>query len=83
MDKVATASLQIITLISLLMIGQRFELGDVYLASLIVVAALFIYQQYLIKDRAPERCLAAFLNNNWVGMIIFLGIVGDYAAQSL
>ncbi|MFL0800261.1 MAG: 4-hydroxybenzoate octaprenyltransferase [Agarilytica sp.] len=83
MDKVATGSLQIITLISLFMIKQRFELGDVYLASLIVVAALFAYQQYLIKDREPQRCLAAFLNNNWVGMIIFLGIIGDYAAQSL
>ncbi len=83
MDKVATGSLQIITLISLLMIKQRFALGDVYLASLIVVAALFTYQQYLIKDRDPQRCLAAFLNNNWVGMIIFMGIVGDYVAQSL
>ncbi len=83
MDKVATGSLQIITLISLLMIKQRFELGDVYLASLIVVAALFSYQQYLIKDREPQRCLAAFLNNNWVGMVIFIGIVGDYATQSL
>ncbi len=83
MDKVATGSLQIMTLISLVMIKQRFELGDVYLASLIVVAALFVYQQYLIKDRDPQRCLAAFLNNNWVGMVIFLGILGDYAAQSL
>lgn len=79
MDRVATGSLQVITIISLMMIGQRFELGDVYFASIIVAAALFAYQQYLIKDRDPARCLQAFLNNNWVGMVIFVGIVGDYA----
>lgn len=81
MDKVATGSLQVITLFSLIIIGQRFELGDVYFASLIVVAALFAYQQYLIKDRDPKLCLKAFLNNNWVGMTVFIGIVGDYLTQ--
>lgn len=79
MDRVATGSLQVITIISFMMIGQRFELGDVYFASIIVAAALFAYQQYLIKDRDPKRCMQAFLNNNWVGMVIFVGIVGDYA----
>ncbi len=83
MDIMATASLQILTLLALLMFRQKFELGDVYLASLIVVAGLFAYQQYLIKDRKPDRCFSAFLNNNWVGMAVFLGIAGDFAVKTL
>lgn len=83
MDIMATASLQILTLIALFMFRQRFELGDVYLASLIVVAALFAYQQFLIKDREPKKCFEAFLNNNWVGMTVFIGIAGDFAVKSL
>lgn len=83
MDKVATATLQVITLVALIMVGQRFSLGDVYNASLMVVAALFVYQQYLIRDREPRRCFEAFLNNNWVGMVVFLGIALDYSARAL
>ncbi|MFL0811325.1 MAG: 4-hydroxybenzoate octaprenyltransferase [Agarilytica sp.] len=83
MDRVATASLQAITLVSLFIIGSRFELGDVYYSSLIIAAALFAYQQYLIKDRVPANCFAAFINNNWVGMVIFLGIVADFALRDI
>ncbi len=83
MDKLATASLQVTTLVALMMIGQRFAMGDVYYASLIVVAALFAYQQYLIKEREPRRCFEAFLNNNWVGMAVFLGILLDYSSRAL
>lgn len=83
MDKLATASLQVTTLVALMMIGQRFAMGDVYYASLIVVAALFAYQQYLIKEREPRRCFEAFLNNNWVGMAVFLGILLDYSTRAL
>ncbi len=28
---------------------------------------LFAYQQWLIKDRIPQKCFEAFRNNNWVG----------------
>ncbi len=80
-DKVITAGLQLITLLALYTMGRRFELGDVYLASLMIVAALFAYQQYLIRHRRPQQCFSAFLNNNWVGMAVFLGIAGDYASR--
>lgn len=83
MDRIITGTLQVMTLVSLLLIKSRFELGDVYLASLIVVATLFAYQQYLISARDPQRCFQAFLHNNWVGMAVFVGIAGDYAAKHL
>ena len=33
------------------------------------------YQQTLTKTRDRDRCLRAFLNNNWFGGVVFLGIV--------
>lgn len=83
MDRVATGSLQAIALAALFMIGSRFELGDIYYSSLLIAGALFAYQQYLIKDRQPAKCFEAFLNNNWVGMVVFIGIVADFALRDL
>lgn len=77
-DKVMTTCLQVMTLIALLMVGQRFELGLFYYLGLAGAAGLFVYQQKLIKDREPKPCFRAFLNNNWVGLVVFLGIVADF-----
>jgi len=82
-DRIMIGALQVMVLIALFMVGQRFHLGDVYLASLVIVLALFCYQQYLIRSRQREACFKAFLNNNWVGIAVFVGIAGDYAAKSL
>ncbi|WP_086929544.1 4-hydroxybenzoate octaprenyltransferase [Agarilytica rhodophyticola] len=82
-DLIVTKALQVITLIALYMMGSRFELGIVYKLSLLAVAALFVYQQYLIRERKPQLCFKAFLNNNWVGMAVFVGIAGDYATKTL
>ena len=76
-DRVITATLQIMTLIALLMVGDRFELGQCYYAGLILAAGLFAYQQFLIRHRQRQACFQAFLNNNWVGLVIFLGIAAD------
>lgn len=83
MDRAMTTSLQLLVLTTLFMMKARFGLGNVYLASVFVVAGLFAYQQYLIKERLPKRCFRAFLHNNWVGMAIFVGIAGDYALRSV
>lgn len=77
-DRVITGSLQVIVLITLMMVGQRFELGSFYSLSLVVVAGLFAYQQYLIRLREKAACFKAFLNNNWVGCAVFVGIAVDY-----
>lgn len=82
MDRLMTATLQILTLITLVFVGKRFELGWFYYLSLVVAAGFFVYQQYLIQDRVRERCFAAFLNSNWVGMVIFIGIAGHYAISA-
>jgi 4-hydroxybenzoate polyprenyltransferase len=76
-DKFIVACLQFMTIFALGLVGQRFELGAIYKLSLLVAAALFIYQQYLIAERDPASCIKAFLNNNYVGAAIFVGIAAD------
>jgi len=61
-----------------MMIGQRAELGSLYFSSVFIALLLSVYQQYLIKDRVPAKCMEAFLNNNWLGLAVFVGIVADY-----
>ena len=38
-------------------------------------AALFAHQQWITRDRSREACFRAFLLNNWVGLVLFLGLV--------
>jgi 4-hydroxybenzoate polyprenyltransferase len=50
-----------------------------YYIGVLGAGLLSIYQQYVAKDKQPAHCLLAFLNNNWVGGVIFLGVVFHYA----
>lgn len=75
MDTTIIALLQILFLVLMVIVGLMFHLRSIYYISLIVAGLLFIYQQWLIKNREREYCFLAFQNNNWVGLLIFLGIM--------
>lgn len=77
-DRVITATLQAMTVYALILVGSRFELGGFYYAGVTLAAALFVYQQYLIRFRVRNDCFKAFMNNNWVGAAVFIGIVLNY-----
>lgn len=55
--------------------GIIFQLHAVYYLALMLAAILFFRQLKLIRTYDPALCFQAFLQNNWIGMIIFLGIV--------
>lgn len=78
-DRLMTGILQAMTIYALVLVGNRFELGTFYYLGLAAAAGLFIYQQWLIRFRARAACFQAFLNNNWVGVAVFAGIVMDYS----
>ena len=58
-------------------IGYWHRLSVFYYGGLVVAAALVAYQYHLISGRDRERCFRAFLNNNWVGMAVFGGLLLD------
>lgn len=77
-DRHIMAVLQLIMLALLVIVGQLQQLGWPYYGGLVVAAGLAGYQQKLIFHREKSNCFKAFLNNNWFGMVIFLGIVLNY-----
>jgi len=77
-DRAIIAVLQLLCLLSLYLAGQAFALGLYFNLSLVAAAILFGYHQYLIRNRDSGPCFRAFLHNNWVGVVIFVGIVLHY-----
>lgn len=67
--------LQIAFIAGFIYLGYWQNLHGSYYCALIIAASLFIYQQYLISNRDRSNCFKAFLNNNYVGLVIFLGLV--------
>ncbi len=77
-DRLVIALLQLIVLGLLILTGLSFHLGFWYFAGLAVASGFTLYQQQMIRARDPRRAFEAFLNNNWFGMVVFVGIVLDY-----
>jgi 4-hydroxybenzoate polyprenyltransferase len=78
LDRPILAALQALMLLALLLIGRQADLAWPYAVSLIGVAALFVRQQALMRARDRAGSFAAFRNNNWVGGVVFLGILAAY-----
>ncbi len=79
-DKLIIGILQVAVLALMVAIGELNGLGWQFYWSLIVAGALFVYQQKLIAGRDRDACFKAFLNNNYVGMVLFLGFAASYLA---
>ncbi|NOR43487.1 MAG: 4-hydroxybenzoate octaprenyltransferase [Gammaproteobacteria bacterium] len=77
-DKLIIGIIQVLLIFNLILIGQRAELGYFYYLGVAAAALFSGYQQYLIKDRKRELCFKAFLNNNWLGFVLFVSVMLDY-----
>lgn len=78
-DRFVIGMLQIFFLVTMWLSAKHFDLDLWFKYGLLVAGALFIYQQYLIREREPDACFRAFLNNNYVGLAVFLFTVVDLA----
>ena len=78
-DKIIIGILQVIFLAIMVLVGKQVEMSFVYYLAVVIALGLFVYQQKLVRDRVPGKCIQAFLNNNWVGAVLFVGIVLHYA----
>lgn len=65
-------------IVIMLVIGQWQQMSLVYYAGLMIATGLIAYQYTLIRNRDRALCFKAFLHNNWVGMVVFIGIALDF-----
>jgi 4-hydroxybenzoate polyprenyltransferase len=78
MDKFLIGTMQLMMLWALVLVGRNMHFGNWYYAGVAAAALLFLWQQWLIRRREPGGCLRAFLNNQYVGLVIFVGILLQY-----
>jgi len=81
-DRQIMGGLQLVILGLLITVGQMAHTGWPYYGGILIAAGLSVYQQKLIFHREKALCFKAFLNNNWFGLAVFIGLVLDYLDMS-
>ena len=74
-DILIIAVLQTLFVCALMLIMILLNLSLSFMLSACIVAGLFIYQQWLIRERKRLPCFQAFLNNGWVGAVVWFGLI--------
>jgi 4-hydroxybenzoate polyprenyltransferase len=74
-DVPIVGSLMAAMLVLLVLTGQRVALSWPWYLGVLGAACLFAWQLRQIRAREPAGCFRAFLNNNWAGLAIFLGLL--------
>jgi len=82
-DRIMVAVNHALALILLYGVGVMAHLGFVYDIGLAFALVFAVYEQRLLYERRPLDCFRAFLNNNWFGGSVFVGLVAAYLGRSL
>ena len=75
------AVIQGLSLGLLVLVGYLEDLSGIYYMGLAIALGLSVYQQKLIFYRNKANCFQAFLNNNWYGLAVFIGLVLQYSVM--
>ena len=70
---------QVLFIVLMFQIGLMTFQGMYYYIAILIALILSAYQQKLIQLGQREFYFKAFLNNNTLGAVIFLGLFLDYA----
>lgn len=81
-DLLVLRILKLIMIVLLLLLGWILQLAWPWFAGVLASTILFIMQQLWVRERARDACFKAFMNNNWVGLIIFVGLLAAYAIRT-
>ena len=81
MDLLMIGAMQLMVLAALLFGGRLMEFDAPYYWTLALAAACFGWQQWQARHRDAEGCMAAFHNNNYVGVLVLAGVILQYSAQ--
>lgn len=77
-DRLIISILQACVLGLMAIIGWLNGLHWEFYWSILIAGALFVYQQKLIRQRERGPCFQAFMNNNYVGLVLFIGLAMSY-----
>ncbi|WP_333501645.1 4-hydroxybenzoate octaprenyltransferase [Kluyvera genomosp. 2] len=77
-DRLIIGILQTCVLVLMVAIGWLNGLHWAFYWSILIAGALFVYQQKLIRHRERGPCFQAFMNNNYVGLVLFIGLAMSY-----
>jgi 4-hydroxybenzoate polyprenyltransferase len=77
-DRLITGVLMALMIAMLAGIGSWLELHWPWFVAVLISAVLFVRQLVQIRQRDRAACFKAFLDNNWVGAVIFLGLSGHF-----
>lgn len=69
------AALQITMIAGLILVGDAAGLGETYFVTVGIAAMLFARQLWQARRRTGPECFQAFLGNQYVGLVVFVGIV--------
>lgn len=75
MDLVAIGLLNAGFILSLILLGMQQHFPLLYFICLSVASLLLIWQLRIARKRHKEDCFRAFINNQWVGLLVFTGFV--------
>ena len=73
-DLQITATIQSMFIFGMILIGSRADLNAYFYVSLLIASGLITWQIFSSRNRDTSKCFKAFLNNNWVGFVIFCGV---------
>lgn len=73
--------LKVLMISLLIVLGFKLQLQWPWFVGVTVAAMLFVRQQFSVRNRDREACFKAFLNNNYVGLVIWAGLLTSYALR--
>ena len=73
-DVTVTGILMVVMGAMLVVAGAWLELDWPWYAGVLAVVVLWVRQMISVRGRDRDACFRAFLNNNWVGVAILLGL---------
>lgn len=73
-DLFIIAVLQALMIVMLTVVGVLADLGWIYFLGVVCAAGLFAWQLWSARGRDRESCFRAFLDNHYVGMVLFASI---------
>ncbi|MDE0225935.1 MAG: 4-hydroxybenzoate octaprenyltransferase [Gammaproteobacteria bacterium] len=79
-DRAIIGALQCVALVLFFLAGVQAGFQHAFFAALVAVGGLFVYHQWLIREREESACFKAFRNNVWVGFALFAGAAIEYQA---